>query len=563
VGHIIITHLSGSKVNQVEQLSLDGPQEFSFGRDPNAAITFDPDKDELVSRRHAVIRIEKTDPLSLTVSDVGSSNGTLVNGARITAATEIFPGDVIEFGAGGPKVKFDVEPRPPHFVARARSFAQHAAPETRVAEPKAQRDTRSSVPAKAGVGAETVERMLSAEREATGRLWMYGFAALLTIVALVGAGLFYRGMRTEERLGSKVAATEARLGQTPKDIAAKFANAVVQIDFTWKLYHKQTGRQVFQKVIDGAPAYVDVPIPGRVDSKIYRWLVTEDENGTNKPIGGSGYGSGIVINDRGFILTNKHIAAPWLTYYQHQPYEYCNNCGARYKEGTIRHKNNFNPSSERDLFWWVPGHETCLFDGRYPKRISCSENEFEGRADKLEVGFPGQRAKVQARFTRSLDEVDLALVKIDVPFDLQTSAILADRRDQPTIGEKITVMGYPEASEKTYAQLSYIEAGEPREQKVLIPEPTVIEGVIANIGKGMQFALGESLTRTYGSVGDVYQLTVNTVSDGTSGGPVINNQGKVVGIFTYAKSNPQGDRVTFAVPIRYGHDLLELQSRWN
>lgn len=79
----------------------------------------------------------------------------------------------------------------------------------------------------------------------------------------------------------------------------------------------------------------------------------------------------------------------------------------------------------------------------------------------------------------------------------------------------------------------------------------------------MQFALGESLTRTYGSVGDVYQLTVNTVSDGTSGGPVINNQGKVVGIFTYAKSNPQGDRVTFAVPIRYGHDLLELQSRWN
>jgi hypothetical protein len=39
VGHIIITHLRGSKVNQVEQLSLDGPQEFSFGQDPNAAIT--------------------------------------------------------------------------------------------------------------------------------------------------------------------------------------------------------------------------------------------------------------------------------------------------------------------------------------------------------------------------------------------------------------------------------------------------------------------------------------------------------------------------------------------
>jgi S1-C subfamily serine protease len=229
----------------------------------------------------------------------------------------------------------------------------------------------------------------------------------------------------------------------------------------------------------------------------------------------------------------------------------------------MRNRKNVDPTDERDLFWWVPGHEMCLFDGKSPRRISCSENEFEGRADKLEVGFPGQRAKVQARFTRSLDEVDLALVKIDVPFDLQTSAILADRKEQPTIGEKITVMGYPEASEKTFAEISYIEAGEPREQRVLIPEPTVIEGVIGNIGKGMQFALGESLTRTYGSVGDVYQLTVNTASSGTSGGPVINNQGKVVGIFTYAKSNPQGDRVTFAVPIRYGHELLELQSKWN
>jgi hypothetical protein len=66
-------------------------------------------------------------------------------------------------------------------------------------------------------------------------------------------------------------------------------------------------------VIDNAPVYVDIPVPGRTDSRIYRWLVTDDAKGKNKPMGGSGYGSGIVINDRGFILINKDIAALWLT----------------------------------------------------------------------------------------------------------------------------------------------------------------------------------------------------------------------------------------------------------
>ena len=57
-----------------------------------------------VSRRHATIVRQGT---SLTVKDLGSTNGTYVNGRRISADTPLVPGDDLQFGA----VKFRVEAR--------------------------------------------------------------------------------------------------------------------------------------------------------------------------------------------------------------------------------------------------------------------------------------------------------------------------------------------------------------------------------------------------------------------------------------------------------------------
>lgn len=51
--------------------------------------------DPRVSRRHA--RIERT-PEGVVVSDLGSTNGTLVNGVRIDVPTRVVPGDVIALG---------------------------------------------------------------------------------------------------------------------------------------------------------------------------------------------------------------------------------------------------------------------------------------------------------------------------------------------------------------------------------------------------------------------------------------------------------------------------------
>jgi hypothetical protein len=53
-------------------------------------------KDGLASRRHAVIRAQGD---RCTIEDLGSSNGTFVNGVRIAAPTALRPGDIVAIGS--------------------------------------------------------------------------------------------------------------------------------------------------------------------------------------------------------------------------------------------------------------------------------------------------------------------------------------------------------------------------------------------------------------------------------------------------------------------------------
>src|SRR5580698_3244723 len=117
---IEIRHVAGSKANQIEQFQLDSLSELTIGRDPRSTIAFDATQDDRVSRNHAVIRIIKGDQLAFRITDLGSSNGTRVNGSRIDRETDLLPDDRIEFGSGGPVIVFEVQPRPAYMVARTR-----------------------------------------------------------------------------------------------------------------------------------------------------------------------------------------------------------------------------------------------------------------------------------------------------------------------------------------------------------------------------------------------------------------------------------------------------------
>jgi DNA-binding CsgD family transcriptional regulator len=68
------------------------PGDFVIGRSPDSGLALD---DERVSRHHAVLHVGDGD---LTIEDLGSANGVLVNSARITATTELWDRDRIQIG---------------------------------------------------------------------------------------------------------------------------------------------------------------------------------------------------------------------------------------------------------------------------------------------------------------------------------------------------------------------------------------------------------------------------------------------------------------------------------
>ena len=94
------TFLSGARVGRVETFRK---AYIGLGRHPLSDVRFDPERDLDVSSRHAaVIRHGE----AFVVRDLGSTNGTFVNGQRISGDVTLTDGDRIGLGAHGPAVEF-------------------------------------------------------------------------------------------------------------------------------------------------------------------------------------------------------------------------------------------------------------------------------------------------------------------------------------------------------------------------------------------------------------------------------------------------------------------------
>jgi pSer/pThr/pTyr-binding forkhead associated (FHA) protein/S1-C subfamily serine protease len=79
------------------------PTTVLVGRDADADLRFSPEGDRAVSARHATLSHVAG---RWRIRDLGSRNGTFLNGERIEGDTELSEGDRIAFGAGGPLVEF-------------------------------------------------------------------------------------------------------------------------------------------------------------------------------------------------------------------------------------------------------------------------------------------------------------------------------------------------------------------------------------------------------------------------------------------------------------------------
>lgn len=99
---IFLKHVEGSKRGQVEEFDLE---RIRVGRNPDNDLTFDPAADREVSGHHAEILCQGE---QVSIRDLQSRNGTLVNGRRINQTTLLRDGDAIQFAASGPKVIFSL-----------------------------------------------------------------------------------------------------------------------------------------------------------------------------------------------------------------------------------------------------------------------------------------------------------------------------------------------------------------------------------------------------------------------------------------------------------------------
>jgi serine protease Do len=587
---IVIRHLSGSKANQIDQFDLAGLQEITLGRDPKATVAYDPQRDDEVSRRHAVIRINDDKELYFRIADLNSSNGTLLNGERIGGEVELLPDDVVELGSGGPKFTFDVQPRPASLPSRTRSMGGVDAAATRIvaaaqtgatAERNMVPDTQqrsaaattsttpaSSTVAKGPVGRATILRMLYDERRSTRQVWIAALAAVVVLAIIGGGAIYWHSQSVANQLQQQVAAQAARAeairseaadalakqaGLTPADIK-RLGDATVYIHNQWQLYDRDSNRPIFQKMTkvgdEWLPAYVRMD-----DGRLVRWLTLDnDKSNFYKPVGKDHSGSGFVIGEQGFILTNKHVAAGWTSEYEDFPYYNWTRGSVYSLRQPDRHDTERNVNLVRSLTDWVPESGGYIFESARPYPISNSTRDFFGRNEVLTVQFPGTRISINANLLRTSIDADVAEIKIDST-QLVSKLELADD-NSVQIGQKIVLLGYPGVSQETIAVQQSSEGGRVHERTVYIPEPTVTEGVVAKMPtKKDRKDQGNNVT-TFGTTGDTYQLDI-FAGPGHSGGPVLGSDGKVIALLSLVSTTAQ--HVSFAVPVSYVRELLQPQ----
>ena len=439
---IIIRHIAGAKINRIDPFALADTTEISFGREASSTVTFDSPKDDVVSRRHAVLRVKNSGAIpSFSIEDLNSSNGTFVNGEKISGERELLPDDTVEFGKGGPRFTFDVQPRPEGMAARTRvmnvidATAAHALSNTAVTSavtlvPGA--DTQSGK--KAGIGKNTVMMMLSDERKKTGQVWMGALAAVVAFFLVGGGVLYWNSIQTAERvqlaaqeqtrLQSEKVRAEAnsatqlltqQIGMPPGEIIQKYGNSTVWINFSWRLFDKGTGRPVFHKKF--AYERRELPAYFKFGDKIIPWFTTEDEEHKNYVIGGTASGSGFVVSENGFILTNKHVAAAWMV--RNGPEKYLGPGVQNAFVISISGDKKKKPMVEvvplenlpNDIKRWIPGEDGAILFGKDAALLSLGQQHDNatpsnnvslfGKNEILDIRFPGSGLSINGRWSGS------------------------------------------------------------------------------------------------------------------------------------------------------------------
>ncbi|HVH67780.1 MAG TPA: FHA domain-containing protein [Gemmatimonadales bacterium] len=203
---VVVKFLSGARVGQVESFRKSY---IELGRHPLCDVRFDAERDLDVSSRHAGI-LRQGD--RFVARDLGSTNGTFVNGARIAGDVALADGDVIRFGQHGPSLEFHLVSDGPDRPEVPAAVGRSAGP---VASPREEHGV-VAVPRRAS----TVVRI--AAEVARLRRTTKALIALLVLVLVAFGWVQWREERDERataRFQSELASVREALHESQAEVA--------------------------------------------------------------------------------------------------------------------------------------------------------------------------------------------------------------------------------------------------------------------------------------------------------------------------------------------------------
>ncbi len=246
--------LSGGRAGTVEPIT---GAVASIGRHPTCQIKLDAERDTEVSNRHAVI--QKKDAVWI-IRDLGSMQGTYLNGQRISEEQPLNDGDLLRLGAGGPEIQFLLSDRAP------------------VAEPSL--EPQEAQPAQPGMSTEELARILEEEQAgqlardaaaaARKRRLLRIIGAVVAVVALAAIAFVLWQKRT-----ARMAEEEARLLLLAQADSMMASMAAVEVASPFMQTSLDSARQAATRLhaalVDAGPnALASAAIMKSLDSAITR-----------------------------------------------------------------------------------------------------------------------------------------------------------------------------------------------------------------------------------------------------------------------------------------------------
>lgn len=421
----------------------------SIGRHPMNDLRLDTDKDLDVSSRHAEIRLVGG---TATIRDVGSSNGTRVNGQPLVGERALFEGDVIALGgAHGASLEFHVVDEASPAVPPGTSVPPTSAPELPPAKPR--RDTMARI-------AEAVEVQTGKLRRI---LYLFGAA-----VVIIGLGLMYIARQnsaadraTIEKLLAELQDQNAAIAQLRGSAGAHgLSNEVgrIQRERDSLLAVLRAGGKradVSQRIEElsrqqtavGAVSRVDYERIHELNTRAVAFIVVERGGEVE---GGTGFG----VTRDGIIVTNRHVV----------------------------------------------------------------QNAGEPEPTRIAVQFHGTRRWLPARLLHVSSTDDLAFLRIDAPGSFPT-VVGVSPSGGVRPGAAIAIIGYPLGNET---------AGMGGSIDTLTARASLTVGTVSK------------------SVPDILQVDA-FVAHGSSGSPVFNERGLVIGVI-YGGPTEAAGRIVYSVP---------------